>query len=209
MTARVALTMRVTQATGYVEPRDSISHDWLARLGEWDMTPLLVPNHLTAPENYLDGLDADLLVLTGGDDLGVTPERDASETKLLDHAILSGLAVLGVCRGMQLINLHLGGCLAPVDGHVAHPHAVSVDTSLKDLYGSEMIVNSFHTHGVPADGLGDGLVGAAVDVGGNVEALHHRDLAIAAIMWHTERTGAPAADRVLMERLVSEGAFWT
>ena len=121
MTARVALTMRVTQAAAFAEPRDSISHDWLARLGEWDMTPLLVPNHLTAPESYLDRLGADLLVLTGGNDLGVTPERNASETKLLDHALHNGIAVLGVCRGMQLINVHLGGRLAPIDGHVARP----------------------------------------------------------------------------------------
>ena len=209
MTARVALTMRVTQAPGYAEPRDAVSHDWLARLRDWGMTPLLVPNVLAAPDAYLGGLGANLLVLTGGDDLGVTPERDAPEKRLLDGAVRSGLAVLGVCRGMQLINLHFGGRLAPVEGHVARPHPVTLDAPLKDLYGNEMIVNSFHTQSVPADGLGDGLVAAALDADGNVEALHHRDLPVAAVMWHTERPGAPAADRALMERLIGEGAFWT
>ena len=154
-------------------------------------------------------MGAAALVLTGGDDFGVTPARDASETKLLDHAILRGLAVLGVCRGMQLINVHFGGRLAPVEGHVARPHPVTLDAPLKNLYGCEMIVNSFHNHGVPADGLGDRLVGAALDADGNVEALHHRDLPVAAVMWHTERPGAPAADRALMERLIGERAFWT
>lgn len=194
--------MRVTQASEYVEPRDSISHDWLTRLGEWDMTPLLVPNHLSAPESYLDGLGADLLVLTGGDDLGATPERDASENRLLEHAIGSGLAVLGVCRGMQLINLHFGGRLVPVDGHVARPHAVSVGASWRDYYDSETMVNSFHTQAVPADGLGGGLVGAAHDGDGNVEAFFHQTLPIAAIMWHAERRGAPGGDRKLLESLI-------
>ena len=200
--------MRVTQASGYVEPRDSISHDWMSRLGEWGMPPLQVPTHLISPESYLDGLGADLLVLTGGDDLGATPERDTSETKLLGHALHKGIAVLGICRGMQLINVHFGGRLASVDGHVARPHAVNVDAPLKELYGSETIVNSFHGQSIPADGLGDGLVGAAADAEGNVEALHHRELPVAAVMWHSERPGAPAADRVLMERLMTEGAFW-
>jgi len=208
MKPRVALTMRVTQASGYIEPRDSISHDWISRLGEWGMTPLLVPNRVADPESYLDGLGADLLVLTGGDDLGVTPERDAVETKLLGHAIHKGIAVLGICRGMQLINVHFGGRLFPINGHVASPHAVNMDGPLKELYGNEKIVNSFHGQGIPADGLGDGLIQAAADVDGNVEALLHRDLPVAAVMWHTERPGAPAADRALMERLMTKGAFW-
>ncbi len=205
MTARVALTMRVTQASGYVEPRDSISHDWLARLGEWGMTPLLMPNHLSAPESYLDGLGADLLVLTGGDDVGVTPERDAAEKKLLDHATSRGLAVFGVCRGMQLINLHLGGRLTPVDGHVAHPHAVSVDPRWRDRYEAETMVNSFHSQAVPADGLAPGLAAAARDGNGNVEAFFHQTLPMAAIMWHAERPGAPAGDRKLLEGLIAAG----
>jgi N5-(cytidine 5'-diphosphoramidyl)-L-glutamine hydrolase len=202
MTTRVALTMRVTQASGYIEPRDSISHDWLARLGEWDMTPLLVPNHLSAPESYLDGLDADLLVLTGGDDLGITPERDRSEIKLLEHALHKGIAVLGVCRGMQLINVHLGGRLVPVDGHVTRPHAVSVGILWQDHYKAETMVNSFHAQAVPADGLAPGLVAAAHDGEGNVEALFHQTLPMAAIMWHAERPGAPPGDRKLLESLI-------
>jgi gamma-glutamyl-gamma-aminobutyrate hydrolase PuuD len=205
MTSRVALTMRVTQATGYREPRDSISHDWLARLGEWGMTPLLVPNHLSDPESYLDDLGANILVLTGGDDLGVMPARDTSETKLLKHALHKGLAVLGVCRGMQLINVHLGGHLVPIDGHVARSHAVNVDSLWRDRYGAETMVNSFHSQAVPAHGLAPGLSVRAQDGDGNVEAFLHQTLALAGIMWHAERPGAPAGDRALLEGLIAQG----
>lgn len=195
--------MRITQASGYVEPRDSISHDWISRLGEWGMMPLLVPNRVADPKSYLDDLGADLLVLTGGDDLGVTPERDSSETELLEHAIKSGIAVLGICRGMQLINLHFDGRLTPIDGHVASPHAVSVDVLWRDYYETKTMVNSFHAQAVSADDLGDGLVAAAHDGDGNIEAFIHQTLPMAAIMWHAERSGAPPGDRKLFESLIS------
>ena len=77
---RIALSMRIIEAPGTAELRDAISHDWLARLAAWDMTPVPVPNIVAQPEAYLDGRGVDLLVLTGGADLGVTPERDAPES---------------------------------------------------------------------------------------------------------------------------------
>lgn len=205
---RVALTLRVTNAAGYHEPRDSISHDWLARLAEWAMTPLLIPNRLAEPAAYLDGMEPDLLVLTGGDDVGATPERDATEAALLDHALARGLAILGVCRGMQLVNLRLGGTLGPVAGHVAQPHPVAIEPAWHGIYGAETTVNSFHAHGIPAAALAPGLVAAARDGDGNVEAFHGGARPMAAVMWHPERPAAPAADRRLLERLAGEGAFW-
>lgn len=206
---RIALTMRITEAPGTAELRDAISHDWLARLAAWDMTPVPVPNILAQPEAYLDGLGVDLLVLTGGDDLGVTPERDATESRLLAHAVGKGLAVLGVCRGMQLINHHLGGRLSRIDDHVACSHDIVVEPVWRDLYDGRTTVNSFHALGIPADGLAEGLAAAAFDSEGHVEAFHHRTKPLAGVMWHPERPDAPAEDRRLIESLTAEGAFWT
>lgn len=205
---KVALTMRVTQAPDYHELRDSISHDWMARLDAWGMTPALVTKR-SAAEDFLDGLGADLLVLTGGDDLGVTPRRDDTEMRLLAHAHRHDLPVLGVCRGMQLINRHFGGGEIVVEGHVARSHGVTVATPWRGLYAGEASVNSFHSVGIAPDGLGTGLIGAAFDGSGNVEALCHRIHPIAAVMWHPERPGAPSADRTLMEKLATDGVFWT
>ncbi|MEE9250004.1 MAG: gamma-glutamyl-gamma-aminobutyrate hydrolase family protein [Alphaproteobacteria bacterium] len=207
-TLRVALTMRVADATGYRESRDSISHDWLARLSDWNMTPVLVPNVLTEPGTYLDGLKADLLVLTGGDDPGAAPKRDATESRLLDHALGRNLPVLGVCRGMQLINLHFGGSLGQLEGHVARPHGVTVEPTWLGVYDAETTVNSFHDQGIPPGGLASGLAAAAFDPDGNVEALHHHSLPVAAVMWHPEREKPLAGDRRLMRKLAKYGAFW-
>jgi gamma-glutamyl-gamma-aminobutyrate hydrolase PuuD len=195
---RVALTMRITQAQGYAEPRDSISHDWLNRLAAWQATPFLVPNIGSQATSYLGNLNADILVLTGGDDIGRTPKRDETETALLNHALSTGLAVLGVCRGMQLINQQLGGRLCSIEGHVATPHTVSFAGDWIDFYGSETNVNSYHETAIPADGVGANLATTAIDADGHVEGFHHTDHPLAGIMWHPERDGVLEGDRLLM-----------
>ncbi len=200
--------MRVTAAERYRESRDSISHDWLARLAEWEMTPLPVPNLGERAAAYLADLRPDVLVLTGGDDIGATPLRDATENALLDHALAVGLPVLGVCRGLQVINVHHGGRVVAVDGHAGKPHAVIVAPLWRGLYGASATVNSFHGQGVAKDGIGDGLVATVTDGDGRVEALCHGDKPLAAVMWHPERQGGLAADRLLLTGLAAGRIPW-
>lgn len=202
--------MRVTNAPDYDEPRDAISHDWVRWLAQHDAVPLPVPNLVSSPARYLDALAPDLLVLTGGDDPGDPPERDATERALLGHALQTGLPVLGVCRGMQLVNLHFGGALGAVAGHVGGRHALAVVATgpWQGHYGGRMTVNSFHHQGVGAADLGSELVAFAHDEDGHVEGLCHRHRPLVGIMWHPERGGAPAGDAGTLARLIADGAFW-
>jgi gamma-glutamyl-gamma-aminobutyrate hydrolase PuuD len=130
----------------------------------------------------LDGLDA--LVLTGGSDVGpevygaephpetvgVHPHRDRSELELLTAAIDRDLPVLGICRGMQLLNIVRGGTLQQhladvvADGglHKGPPgtftrHAVRLTAGslVVSLLGEQAEVHSCH-HQAP-DRIGDGL----------------------------------------------------
>ena len=196
------------KAEGDDDPRDAIGRDWMVRLAEWGMTPVLIPNMEDAAVALLDDLGADILVLTGGDDLGATPERDATEAHLLDHALAAGLPVLGVCRGLQLINSHLGGRLTAVEGHVGEAHPVTIAPAWQSLYGATATVNSYHSQGVAADGVADGLTVTATDAGGNVEALCHFEKPLAAVMWHPERGGVLDGDRVLLAGLAGGGLPW-
>lgn len=206
--ATVALSMRVTNAAGYEEPRDSISHDWILRCETWGLTPLLVPNRLADPVAYLTALNADILILTGGDDIGRNPERDDTETRLLDHALKTELPVLGVCRGMQLINDRFGGDTASLDGHAAVRHEVTVTPPLATLYGAAAEVNSYHDLGIAENRLAPDLSAAAVDADGHVEAFVHTAHAAAGVMWHPERDRPVEGDRKLIEALIESGAFW-
>jgi len=203
--------MRVTQAPDYKEPRDTISHDWVQWLSRLDAVPLPVPNLVLSPARHLDGLAPDLLVLTGGDDPGDTPERDATERALLSHALQIGMPVLGVCRGMQLINLHFGGALGPVSGHAGGRHALSVVATepWQGHYYGRVTVNSFHHQGVKATDLGTELAAFAHDRDGNVEGLYHRTQPVMGVMWHPERSGAPEGDASAFARLIADGTFWT
>jgi gamma-glutamyl-gamma-aminobutyrate hydrolase PuuD len=199
---KAALTARVSKARDYDEPRDSLAHDWIATLEDWGLLPVLIFNTLHDPAGYLDVMDVDILILTGGENVGESPERDRTETALLEHALARRLPVLGVCRGLQLINHHFGGELVPVTSHVAAPHSVRVALAWQAHYGAETRVNSFHTLGIAGDGLAPALTAAAHDDDGMVEAAFHTDHPLAAVMWHPERESAPRGDAMLVSALM-------
>jgi putative glutamine amidotransferase len=177
----------------------------------FDMTPIAIPaedpSHADA---YLDLVDG--LIFTGGTDIdpefyGQAPhpklgtvirQRDEFELRLARLAIDRGLPVLGVCRGMQVLNVAMGGSLAqhvgPEEGMRRHGtgtptpefHEVAVvEDELQSLLGDRPTVNSLHHQGVLELGKGlkvaacspDGLIEAAVGIGGP----------LLAVQWHPEQ----------------------
>ena len=196
--------MRVTNATGYDEPRDSLSHDWISRLADWDTTVFPVPNLGERAPEYLCKLSPDLLILSGGDDLGVSPQRDATELALLKYAIEVRLPTFGVCRGLQLINTFFGGQLKTIEGHIAIEHEIHIAPSWQIYYGEITEVNSYHKLCVPPESLGPNLISMATDSTKNIEALQHEELPIAAVMWHPERNENRIGDRLLVEALTKK-----
>lgn len=217
----VAVTMRVTEASGYYEPRDALAHDWIPFLESRGLTPVLVPNRLKNPAAYVRRFGIDALLLTGGNDLTDTSIdnensssdsrfRDATELNLLQMAIRDRLPVFGVCRGMQLVNSFFGGelCrdLSQNGDHVAVDHTVAIDaTVLERLRGfTTAVTNSYHNQGVLEDDLGQGLEVFARAEQGVVEGFVHQSLPITCIQWHPERTNpATELDNVLIEHWVT------
>ena len=130
------------------------------------------------------------------------PLRDAFEIALLDAAVSSGLPILGICRGPQLINIAAGGTLhqhlpehAATDGPPdATPHTVlTVEGSqLHKMYGPEVAVNSLHHQAV--DELGDGYIATAHSPDGIIEGIEHTELPILAVQWHPELMAEALAD---------------
>ena len=158
----------------------------------------------------------DALLLPGGGDLepwrygqentasrGLEPERDEAELRLLQDFTALGKPVLGVCRGLQTINVFFGGTLAQdVPGHGAWEegdrlHSVRTAPSpLRPLWRERMTVNSAHHQA--ADRLGSGLRAVRWAEDGVVEALCHERLPVWAVQWHPERLGDRTPGRRLM-----------
>jgi len=174
--------------------------------------PVLLPP-LPGISGALERLDG--LILSGGGDVDparyfaarnqasdpANPARDDAEFALCTAALAAGLPLLGICRGLQVINVALGGTLhqhlPDVVGHDGHSpeqggygsHEVSVSpgSRLADVLGrTELAVPTHHHQAV--DGLAAGLVATAWTADGIVEAVEFEQPAgfMIAVQWHPE-----------------------
>jgi putative glutamine amidotransferase len=179
---RVGITQRQTILAERNEIRDALDTRLTELLWGLGFCPVPLANAVADVTGYLAATGIEALVLSGGDDLGVTPQRDIFERGALAVAERQGMPVLGICRGLQLINDVCGGTLVPVEGHVAVRHS---------LYSSQVAVgktvNSYHRLAITLTTLAAPLVPLAQAHDGTVEAVRHQNLPWTAIMWHPER----------------------
>ncbi|NUT38954.1 MAG: gamma-glutamyl-gamma-aminobutyrate hydrolase family protein [Thermoactinospora sp.] len=218
--------------TCYVEP---------ARFTVWDMKVALLPYMyveqvvraggqpvLIPPAGDPSELPARLdgLILAGGGDIdpsryGTAPHprvgyvrefRDAAEFTILDSALDRGIPYLGICRGLQVLNVALGGSLhqhlPDVVGHEGHspapatfgqaPVKIVPGTKLAGILPANPTVPHYHHQAI--DRLGDGLTVSAHADDGTIEAVEIEGRAFAlAVQWHPEA----AEDCHLFEALVT------
>jgi putative glutamine amidotransferase len=206
-------------------PAVLLPENYVAQVAAAGGIPVLLPPlpGVAQTVRRLDGL-----ILTGGGDIEpgrygeaphprttrVSEQRDAAELELLGAALDAGLPVLGVCRGMQLLNVARGGTLRqhlPEDaGHAPQPgtfgsHAVRVAAGTRlagilDDGESGLHVPTAHHQAV--DALGDGLIATAWAEDGVVEAVElgaGGDPFVLAVQWHPE----VSTDRRLIAALVA------
>ena len=185
---------------------------------EESLEPVKLSMHLN---NAAEAENCDGILFSGGEDLHpslygkpeyvenfglqeIIPERDRFEYEVLKKALAGGKPVLGICRGLQLINVYLGGTLVPdipvlfhSDGHgkkngLDRTHQIRVEPGslLHQICGQEQgMVNSAHhqSAGQPADALKI----TAVSEPGIVEAMEWKDASakpwLLMIQWHPER----------------------
>lgn len=153
--------------------------------------------------NLYDGL-----VLPGGGDIDprlfgqlncgsriIDPAFDRLQLSILREFVLYQKPVLGICKGMQLINVFFGGDICQnlptfrqhqYDGaDQFHPTTANAGSLLHELYGKAFTVNSAHHQGVDIPGKGIRYIQHSADQ--VAEGLSHGFLPILGVQWHPER----------------------
>jgi gamma-glutamyl-gamma-aminobutyrate hydrolase PuuD len=187
----VAISQRVDVVPRRGERRDALDQSWTRLLAACGLIAMPMPNHPEIASAMFGEAAVAGLLLTGGNDLarygGDAPERDETERRLLRLARDRGLPVMGVCRGMQVIQDSFGVKLAAVKDHIAVRHRVK-----GGAFDDE--VNSFHGFGTTETAPDLEVLARAPD--GIVEFLRHRSEPILAQMWHPERESPYDGDDV-------------
>lgn len=201
--------------------------------------PLVIPSEI--PSDQLNILFARLdgIILAGGDDIDPArfngenhpkvgkpdPVRDECEITLARMAVEKKKPVFGICRGIQLLNVALGGDLythiedqhsaktkhdyypEPPRDLISHPVIIEKNSKLFEITGKrEIPVNSLHHQGVKK--LAPGLVATAYSPDGVIEAAEVPEHPFAiAVQWHPEwipdQTASQALFKAFIEATIS------
>jgi len=174
----VAVSQRVDAFSERNETRDALDQRLIAWVTSCGYLPVPVPNGLgDSIGGWLTALQPTAFLLSGGNDIGQSPERDETELALLSYAKELNLPVLGICRGMQVMAHWAGATLHLVSGHVRARHQLSGQISTE--------VNSYHNYALTDCPSEFEVIARSEDR--EIEAIRHLLLPWEGWMWHPER----------------------
>jgi putative glutamine amidotransferase len=226
---RVGITTYAVNSVGEIP----VPQQYVSSVRRAGGIPLLIAPGETQLAALLDTLDA--LVLAGGGDIcptryggrghetvySVSTERDESELRMVEELFERRLPMLAICRGLQVVNVALGGTLHPhlpdvVGETIAHrapprlpiPHSITVaaDSRLSAIMGASQGngIECMSWHHQAVDRPGHGCRAVANSVDGVVEAIEIAERPeLIAVQWHPELTShEDAAQQRLFDELV-------
>ncbi|MGE5225024.1 MAG: gamma-glutamyl-gamma-aminobutyrate hydrolase family protein [Omnitrophica WOR_2 bacterium] len=219
-------------------PAISLSESYIRSVVDAGGIPVILPLGLTAQDIRKIVARVDGILFTGGGDIhprfyhaaenplitDINEQRDQEELQIFEAAIQDGKPFLGICRGIQLVNVAAGGSLyadvetelpgalrhdchqEPSRGYLAHEVTVVENSRLAEILGNTRVkVNSLHHQAVrdvapvfkPVAHTSDGLV----------EAVEMQDYPYGlAVQWHPEDLQKHAPMRLLFRSLVDAAA---
>ena len=170
---------------------DFVDHYWINYFDKRNHVFNQLPNSIKISQKILKTIKwIDLIILPGGNDIMKKDKISKTRLKVEQNAINYGLKrnipILGVCRGMQVINYFFNGKIDRIYGHMKSNHNIYIN---KNIFGkSKYYVNSFHNYGIKRVSKSKKFNTLAIDKNNNIEMFKHEKKKIYGVMWHPERT---------------------
>jgi len=205
--------------------------DWLSQVS--NHAEIIMLSH---DKNNINGLkNCDLIVLPGGGDVhpkfyrkkfvpeflkGVNKERDEFEIELIHRALKNKIPVLGICRGLQMFNVALGGTLIMdlqksgyknhrIQNYQKKNHKIDVysNSFLSKVIGSgSKMVNTSHHQAI--DDIGKDLKASAMSTDGVFEAAEWNNpigkSPLLLVQWHPERIETSLTSKKIMNNFIKK-----
>ncbi len=201
MKKRICFTPRITKESG--TEREFINSRYLKPMIDRGFSTILLNTTNHNNEDILDLCDG--FIVTGGTDIdptyynednnglskGIYPDADIIDKAVVLHAHKNKKPLLGICRGLQSINVFLGGSLyqdldTKNDTHKNIPKDHMIQTTKHPLFNwpNKISVNSYHHQAIKT--LAPNFDITARHDDGTIEMIVHQSLPILAVQWHPE-----------------------
>ena len=183
----IAITQRIQKIEKYKEFRDQLDIRLNYLVTKLGYLPVPIPNFKNYQnnlnlKNWLKRIKPAGIILSGGDNIGIYKFRDQNELSIVKWSLIKKIPVLGICRGMQIINKYFGGSKVRIKNHVGKRHRI-----IGDHAKFRKSVNSFHNWGFYPKNISKVLRIQTVSNDKSIEAIRHKKYPIYGIMWHPER----------------------
>lgn len=224
----IAISQRNTK-TEKGANRDTLENDYVRYYEKFGITLLPIPNVCKDLEKYFNEIPIKAIILSGGNDVNpalyagkqenedFSEDRDETEKKLIEIAIKRKIPLIGICRGMQFINVFFKGSIVKNIksktgiNHVDTTHKVKItDDKAKDFLGKETLsVNSYHKQGIDKNSLSSELKSFAITEEGFIEGIYHPEYPLAGIQWHPERESPDeGSNKKIIDAFLKGELFW-
>ena len=201
---------------------DKVSYFYTRYVSQYGGVPIIAPSVIDLVSDYVSMCDA-VLLIGGVNDIdpslygaklngskGCNINQDQFELAVLKEAILQNKPVLGVCRGMQLINVYFGGdIIQHLDSSDLHLQYEKQEESVHDIdiakskifNDAKVEVNSVHHQA--CQHVPDELNITAYSEDGVIEMFEHKTLPILGVQWHPECISGSDFSKKIMDWLLN------
>ena len=210
---KIGVTTRIIYEDGI--RKQFVNQQYIDYVRKANLTPIILPMYDEIDE-ILDLCDA--FLVTGGEDLDSlwyneerSPmlgkfdiEMDKHDKKVIEYALKTNKPLIGICRGLQSINVFLGGSLIQHIEDNSHKkfeggesfELVQNDSIFNKVYNNNSKINSYHHQAIKV--LAPNLIICGYS-NGMIEAITHKDKPIIAVQWHPEKLNDLESDNLIKE----------